>query len=43
MGCLATKQQIKEVPVFVSNKDGIKEFLDSPYAQSERYVIEALK
>ena len=45
-GCLATKpkiEAIKEVTHWIGDKKSCIEYLNSPWAQSERYVIEALK
>lgn len=48
VGCSFTKQPItkpgpKEVVTWTGDKESIKKYLDSPYAQSDRYLIEALK
>lgn len=46
MGCLATKpkiEPIKEITHWTGDKKSCIEYLNSPYAQSERYLIEALK
>ena len=43
--CSATKQPTKtpEISYWTGDKAAIKNYLDSPYAQADRYLIEALK
>lgn len=45
IGCLGTKQQIKEPESFSSfwgTKQEIVEFLNGPHAQSNRWIIERI-
>uniref|UniRef100_A0A6M3JR35 Uncharacterized protein n=1 Tax=viral metagenome TaxID=1070528 RepID=A0A6M3JR35_9ZZZZ len=45
-GCWATKlptKPPKEITHWVGDKESIKKYLDSPFAQAERYLIEAIK
>jgi hypothetical protein len=44
MGCAKTPRIVNsEVTVWWGNKEQIKAFLDSPQAQAERWIVQALK
>ncbi len=44
ISCLKTNpKQIEAINHWIGDKESIQKFLDSPYAQSDRWVIEALR
>ena len=43
--CSVTKQpkEIQEITHWTGDKESVKNYLNSPYAQADRYLIEALR